>query len=110
MNNKGKIYEEMACAYLENKGYEILEKNFICRYGEIDIVAKDNEFTVFVEVKYRKDSNFSQAIFNITKSKMAKLIKSAQYYYSLNGFDYSRFDAIIIEGDKIEHIKNISSF
>ena len=51
----GSRYEKQAAVYLEQKGYEILEMNFRCRRGEIDLVARDGEYLVFVEVKYRAD-------------------------------------------------------
>ena len=51
----GSRYEKQAAVFLEQKGYEILEMNFRCRRGEIDLVARDGEYLVFVEVKYRAD-------------------------------------------------------
>lgn len=58
--NKRKIgdeYEKIAAAYLENNGYIILEKNYRCRNAEIDIIAKNDSYICFVEVKYRKTDN-----------------------------------------------------
>ena len=52
---RGARYEELAAAFLEKQGYVILEKNFFCRTGEIDIIAREGDTLVFVEVKYRKD-------------------------------------------------------
>ena len=58
MVNKRKVgtdYEKQAAEYLKKKGLKILEQNFYCRMGEIDIIAKDREYLVFVEVKYRRN-------------------------------------------------------
>ena len=52
---RGARHEELAAAFLEKQGYVILEKNFFCRTGEIDIIAREGDTLVFVEVKYRKD-------------------------------------------------------
>ena len=53
---KGTVYENMAASYLEEKGYQILEKNFYSHFGEIDLIAKKEEVIIFVEVKYRKNT------------------------------------------------------
>ena len=53
----GTAYEKMAGEYLKTQGYEILQYNFRCRMGEIDIIAKDHGYLVFIEVKYRRDKS-----------------------------------------------------
>ena len=60
-NNRsvGAEYEKIAMSYLEKQGYEIIECNFFCSYGEIDVIAKDKEYLVFLEVKYRKNTKYS---------------------------------------------------
>lgn len=79
----GGMTENLAAEYLKNKKYKILEKNFRCRFGEIDIVAQKNKILVFVEVKSRLadkiNSNYSP-FDNITSAKKQKLIKLGQYY------------------------------
>ncbi|MBQ9625030.1 MAG: YraN family protein [Clostridia bacterium] len=110
MNNLGKAFEEQACEYLKEKGYEILEQNYTCRYGEIDIVARQGKYTVFVEVKYRKNDDFCTPAEAITVQKLKKLEKAALDYIACHGESFYRFDAVCITGNEITHIENISYF
>ena len=72
--------EALAVAFLENKHYEIIEQNWRCRWGEIDIVARDDEVLVFCEVKTRRAESTQLALVNITESKAQKMIAAAQHY------------------------------
>ena len=110
MNELGKQYEDKACKYLENKGYTILERNYTCIYGEIDIIAKDGQYTVFTEVKYRRNNEFCEPAETITACKIKRITRTAQYYISKYGDDYYRFDAVCFTGDNVEHIENIVYF
>lgn len=115
MNNRkfGDDGEELACQYLELHGYKILERNkHYSRFCEIDIIAKQKNTTVFVEVKTRRTNNFGSPFEAITSSKFANIVKGVQYYLSENSNikDY-RIDVIGITLKpklKIEHMKNIS--
>ena len=80
----GNLGEDIACKFILNKGYEIVERNFYCRQGEIDIIAKDNEFLVFIEVKTRKNENYGRAIDAITFYKKKHFINSIEYYLYKN--------------------------
>lgn len=110
MNEIGKQYEDKACKYLEDKGFQIIERNYTCLYGEIDIIAKDGEYTVFIEVKYRHNDEFCKPIEAVTACKLKRITKTAQDYITKHGEDYYRFDAVCFIGEEIEHIKNISYF
>lgn len=110
MNETGKKYEDIACEYLEKNGYIILERNYTCLYGEIDIIAKKGEYTVFVEVKYRRNNEFCEPSETITACKIKRITKTANDYISKHGEDYYRFDAICFTGDIVDHIENISYF
>lgn len=109
-NNRkiGTKYEQNAIAFLKKKGYHILNKNFFCKFGEIDIVAQDNEYLVFVEVKYRSNSSMGLALESITTAKRQKLIKTAEYYLYVNKrFDCPcRFDVIAFDNGSVQHIEN----
>lgn len=110
MNEKGKMYEDKACKYLESIGFEILERNYTCIYGEIDIIAKDGKYTVFVEVKYRHNDEFCEPVETVTACKLKRITKTAQDYITKHGDDFYRFDAVCFTGEEIDHIKNISFF
>ena len=100
MNKKGVDSEALAAAFLEGRGLTILVRNYRCRLGEIDLVARDGGTTVFVEVRRRASSAFGGAAASITPAKRAKLIRAAQHYLSrLRDDPQCRFDALLIEGE-----------
>ena len=100
MNRLGVPGEETAVAFLEARGLEIVERNYRCRLGEIDLVARDGATTVFVEVRKRKSAAFGGAAESITPAKRMKLVNAAQHYLSrLRTQPQCRFDALLIEGD-----------
>ncbi len=97
----------MACGFLYDKGFIVIERNFYSRFGEIDIIAVKEEVLHFVEVKSGED--YESAIQNITRSKLSKIIKTAQIYMNKNSIDCDfTFDAIIITSEKIWHVENIT--
>lgn len=110
MNNrkKGSQYEQIAGEYLKLQGYEVLEYNFRCRFGEIDIVAKDGESLVFCEVKYRKNEETGSPLEAVTFAKQKRISKTAFYYVAIKNKESMtyRFDVIGILGNEIQHIKN----
>ena len=98
---QGEYTENLACRFLENKGLKLIEKNFNCRVGEIDLIMKDADNLVFVEVRYRRSNNFGSGAESITASKQLKLVKTASLYLQqhekLNKYP-SRFDVVSITG------------
>ena len=105
----GTRYEQLACAYIEEEGMKVIETNYRTRLGEIDIIAWDRETLVFLEVKYRKDRSHGGAEFAIPKSKQLTIMKVAKVYIKMNRLPmngFYRFDAVLIDGDEIQHIKN----
>lgn len=109
-NNRqiGTYYEIRARGYLVDKGYQILTMNFRCRTGEIDMIAKDGAYTVFVEIKYRSNNKCGLPRESITYYKKQKIVKVAQYYlvYHHLGDIPCRFDVIEIYKEQINHIIN----
>lgn len=110
----GKEGEEIAKNYLTRKGYRILTQNYHSRFGEIDIIAKEKDCFVFVEVKTRSSSAYGAPIEAITIFKLRKLIKTSQFYinqFKLGDIDY-RFDAIevkFLNGKvTVNHVENIT--
>lgn len=111
MNNRsvGKDKEALGAEYLEKFGYIILEKNFCCSGGEIDIIAMDGNTYVFVEVKYRRTAGYGLPEEAISPIKQQRIYKAAMYYlYKRRKGDnvLCRFDVIAVEGGKIRHYKN----
>lgn len=82
MLSKGYAYERLAMDYLKSKGLVSITNNFRCRFGEIDLIMKDKNTLVFVEVKFRTQTNFGDASETITTTKQSKLIKTANLYLS----------------------------
>ena len=101
--------ETMAADFLEHRGLTIIARNYRCRLGEIDLVARDGGTTVFVEVRRRASSAYGGAAASITSAKRMKLLKAARHYISrLRTVPQCRFDALLIEGEppRIEWIRN----
>ena len=87
--------ETLAAEYLKKKRYQIIERNYRSRFGEIDLIAKTGGFLVFVEVKLRKDSQFAEAKEFVDFRKQQKLITTAMRYLQWHESDLQpRFDVI----------------
>ena len=105
----GTAWEQAAQQWLLDRGYTILEKNFRCKFGEIDLIAfRENTF-VFIEVKYRKspDSGFAQEAVSVTKQK--RICSTADFFrmkYEITERYGFRFDIIAINDGEITHIEN----
>ena len=99
--------EARAAALLESKGLRILERNFVAKVGELDLVARDGDTVVFVEVRSRGRSAFGSALESITPAKLRKLIKTAQYYAMIKRLDCPmRFDVVAESPAGLEHLPN----
>lgn len=81
-NHSGKIGEDYAAALLESKGFVVIERNYHSRWGEIDIIARDDSYILFVEVKTRAEGSDSHPLEAVTRSKQKKIIKTALQYLS----------------------------
>lgn len=114
----GNYGETLACEFLSSHGFKILERNFRIRGGEIDIVAKDSDEIVFVEVKTRFTHEYGPPEESITPGKINFLIRAAQFYLLKNNQinEKYRIDAVTVdfaeskEKPKIEIFKSITSF
>ena len=101
----GKKAEELAAAFLQAKGLTIIEKNFLAKVGEIDIVAKDGDEMVFVEVRARASREYGGAAASVGGAKRRKLIKAASLWLQARGWDGAcRFDVVALDGGKLEHL------
>ena len=107
----GKIGEELACKYLEDNGYKIVERNFEAKQGEIDIIALDKQEIVFIEVKTRTGINYGEASEAITRYKKRHLLNSIKYYLYKRNLEneFIRIDVaeVYVKGEniKINYIK-----
>ncbi|WP_313346341.1 YraN family protein [Sedimentibacter sp.] len=108
--NKGFEYEKIAERYLLKNQYSIIERNFISKFGEIDIIALKDDRLHFIEVKGRKNLSFGYPREAVTRLKQKKLISAAKYYFLLTGKDDvpCQFDVIeiIMENRVINMIEN----
>jgi len=108
----GKTGEEMAIRYLLQQGYQVLERNYRCRFGEIDLIARDGSTLAFIEVKTRRSQKFGPAAAAVTLQKQRHLVKASQVYLirKHKAYELCRFDVVTIELDAltphIELIKN----
>ncbi len=108
MRKIGDKGEELAAAHVQGLGMEILERNFSCRLGEIDIVAKSGDTLVFIEVKSAANERFGPAESHVTLSKRKKLRRAAECYMKLHGITDTcvRFDCAAINRGVISYIKD----
>ncbi len=105
--------EQAAVRYLRKKGWKILERNFQCRFGELDIIAKDKNCLVFCEVKTRSEGMIAAPQESVTYTKQQKMIKTAQYWVQANFVDCPmRFDVVAVTVSPkgrcaVEHLENV---
>lgn len=94
----GEAGESAACRYLEGLGFVILARNFRCRAGEVDIVAREGEVTVFVEVKERLTASHGEGYEAVTLSKRRRIVGAARLYAAASGLSETplRFDVVSI--------------
>jgi putative endonuclease len=106
---KGAAYERLAAAFLQKKGYEILKRNYYSPQGEIDLIARDGEYLVFVEVKYRADSRYGHPLETVDTRKQRRIKGAARWYLRENGPKEEtacRFDVVGMLKDEIIHVEN----
>ena len=98
INSQGAKSEKQALTYLQKQGLSLICQNYYCRFGEIDLIMQEQDTLVFIEVRYRKNSDFGGALASITKRKQDKITKTAKHYLAqLEDEPYCRFDAIAID-------------
>lgn len=109
MSERGALAEAAAAEFLTGRGLRLLERNYRCRFGEIDLIMSDGRTLVFVEVRYRRNKSFGGALESITGAKREKLLRAARHYLAaLREFPACRFDAVLLSGDteELEWIEN----
>lgn len=106
----GKAGEEAAVQYLREHGYQILERNYRCRFGEIDLIARDGRVLAFVEVKTRRSQKYGPAAAAVTREKQRHLIKASQLYLiqMKKADELCRFDVVTVAMEaQLPHIELI---
>lgn len=109
----GARIEQMVKTYLTDHGFTILEMNYRCRQGEIDIIAKEGDYYVFVEVKYRNSGKYGFPAEAVGTSKQKRISRAAQYYLyhqGLGEFTPVRFDVASVFRDEITYLRNAFDF
>lgn len=106
---RGAEAEARAAVFLEGQGLEIIERNYRCKVGEIDVIARSGATLVFVEVRSRASDAFGGAAGSITMAKRRKLLSAARHYLTRHRINCAcRFDVVLLTGatPRIEWIKN----
>lgn len=112
-HNIGKIGEDVACNYLIKNKYKIIQRNFRCKTGEIDIIAKDDSELIFIEVKTRTNRKYGEPLEAINIRKKRHIYKTANYYLYINNIEdnFIRFDVIEVYIKEkrfyIHHLKQV---
>ena len=110
MSKTGALAEQLAARYLQGQGLKLLQMNYSCRYGEIDLILQHGDTHVFVEVRLRSGCAFGGAAASIDGRKQAKLVRTAQHYLSnFQQLPPCRFDAVLMQAadaNKIEWVRN----
>jgi len=104
----GDHFEGAALSFLQLRGLRLLRANFLCRHGEIDLVMREGETVVFVEVRYRRNAAFGGALGSVTSAKRRKLISAAHLWLAWHPHDARRpcrFDVLAFEGDSVEWVR-----
>jgi putative endonuclease len=101
----GKDAEDLAAAFLRDRGMTIVERNFRAKTGEIDLVARDGDEVVFVEVRARASRAFGGAAASVDAGKRRRLVRAARVWLAARGWDGAcRFDVVAVDGGRLEHL------
>ncbi|MSQ71829.1 MAG: YraN family protein [Betaproteobacteria bacterium] len=98
MNTLGDGAEARAAAFLAARGLSLVETNYRCRAGEIDLVLRDGETIVFVEVRLRRSARFGGAAYSIDARKQSRIIRTARHWLSGKAEPPCRFDVVLMKG------------
>ncbi len=104
--DSGRLAEDRAAAFLEERGFRVLERNYRCRFGELDIVAEDGACLVFVEVRSRARAEHGDALEMVGITKQRQVARVAQHFLDVRRPRHRdiRFDVVGITGGRIEHV------
>ncbi len=106
---RGTYYEGACAAWLERNGYEIITRNFRCRIGEVDLIAKNEGYLVFIEVKFRKNACMGAPYEAVDGRKQMRIRQTARWYMKMKRLPANtpvRFDVMAVSGGDIQLYKN----
>lgn len=109
----GTAYEKKAAVYLEEQGYRIVASNYRCRSGEIDLIAREGQYLVFLEVKYRVDLRWGSGLEAVDYRKRQRILRAARWYLyekRLSQETACRFDVISFDGEQTLLIRNAFTY
>lgn len=98
----GNRFEGAALSFLRYRGLRLVQANFLCRHGEIDLIMREGATVVFVEVRYRRDARYGGALASVTAAKRRKLVSAAHLWLAWHPHEANRpcrFDVVAFEGD-----------
>ncbi len=100
--------ESQALVHLQKAGLKLIQQNFLCKGGEIDLIMQDGAVLVFVEVRKRNSMQFGGAIASITPAKQRRMVHAAQVYLLSQKIQPAcRFDVVAIDGEQLNWLKNV---
>lgn len=106
----GDAAEQQALLHLQTQGLQLVQRSFLCKGGEIDLIMRDGRHLVFVEVRKRSSKKFGGALASVTSSKQKRLVHAAQVYLqNMKPVPACRFDLVAIEGEELIWLKNVIS-
>lgn len=106
---RGNLAEALAADYLQVRGLRLIERNYSCRLGEIDLILADGPALVFAEVRLRRSTDYGGAAASVTAAKRQRILRAARHYLSGRPERPCRFDVIVLDAldpDRIEWIKD----
>ena len=110
MSTTGKAAEDLAVAYLVDQGLKVIDRNYRCRFGEIDLIMRDGKTTVFTEVRLRSNSRFGDGAASVTAQKQQRLLATAHHYLAAQpSSPPCRFDVIAMDRVDPSHINWIKN-
>lgn len=102
-NNQGLAAEQAAANFLQQQGLTLVVQNYSCRFGEIDLILREGNTLVFVEVRLRSNQQFTSAAYSINHHKQQRLIRAAQHYLQVHDITAPcRFDAVLFDNTRYQ--------
>lgn len=109
MNRAGKRAEDLCAELVRRAGLQVLARNWRCRHGEIDLIARDGSTLVFAEVRLRRNARFGGAAESVTAAKRARLVAAARLYLAGKPESDCRFDVLLLDrldGGRVQWVRD----